>query len=191
MTHRTTGQSWSTSGTSDSLSADWGGQASDGTPFAQGACDVVFSAHGLPDVSTAVWVAHQKDLRTADKNWLIVDDFTAATLSPNLGAWSSFDNSSKSGTATVSNFGVSGTGFNRGLFFNYDLGVDGFQYCGAEWDVGSWAGIAGVQKITYRAKSDHYPLIIDYYLLHQTSPTITITTFWILSARLGRPTPII
>jgi endo-1,4-beta-D-glucanase Y len=166
ITQRTSGQTWSTSGSSDSLSAVWGGQASDGAPFAQGACDVVFSAHGLSDVSTAVWVAHQKDIRSPDGKWLIVDDFAAPTLSPNLGAWSSFDNSSAGGDAKISNFGVSGAGADRSLQFDYNLGTPnlGYNYCGVGWDANGWTGLQYVTRVTYRLKASHSIILDDYVL---------------------------
>jgi len=166
ITSRDSGETWSTSGSSDTLSADWGGQTNGGASFPQGVCDVVFSAHGLPDVSVPVWVAHQKDIRTPDGNWLIVDDFAAPTLSPNLGAWSSFDNSSAGGDAKVSNFGVSGTGSDRSLQFDYNLGTPNLQYnyCGASWDANGWTGLQYVTKVTYRLKASHSIIVDDYVL---------------------------
>lgn len=165
ITHRTTGQTWSTSGSSDTISADWGGLATNGSLFAQGACDAVFSARGLDPVSIPLWVAHQKDLRTPDGKWIVVDDFPSSTLSPNLGSWSSFDNSSKGGTARISNLAVGAAGPNHGLGFSYDVGQNGYQFCGLSWNSEGWAGLAGVQKVSFRAKADHAPLYLDFYLV--------------------------
>ena len=166
ITSRDSGETWSTSGSSDTLSADWGGQTNGGAPFPQGVCDVVFSAHGLPDVSVAVWVAHQKDIRTPDGNWLIVDDFAAPTLSPNLGAWSSFTDA-PGGTSTVSNFGVSGSGTDRSLQFDYDLGAtpdNNWNFAGAAWDSQGWTGFQYATKVSYRMKASH-KVVVDYFLV--------------------------
>lgn len=166
ITSRDSGETWSTSGSSDTLSADWGGQTNGGASFPRGICDVVFSAHGLPDVSVAVWVAHQKDIRTADGNWLIVDDFAAPTLSPNLGAWSSFTDA-PGGTSAVSNFGVSGTGSDRSLQFDYDLGAtpdNNWNFAGAAWDSQEWTGFQYATKVSYRMKASH-KVVVDYFLV--------------------------
>jgi len=165
ITHRTTGQTWSTSGTGDTLLATWGGQTNGGTQFSQGACDVVFAVHGLTSVSVPVWVAHQKDLRTSDKNWLIIDDFVDATLVPNFGAWGSFNNSSSGGNAAVSGMATTGTGSSRAMVFKYDLGTEnlGYNYCGLEWKSSSWTGLQYVTKVTYKLKASHQ-VVVDNYL---------------------------
>jgi endo-1,4-beta-D-glucanase Y len=164
ITHRDSGTTWSASGTGDTLSAVWNGLSSSGGQFPQGACDVVFSAHGLSPATIVVWVAHQKDLRTSDKNWLIIDDFVDTTLVPNFGTWGSFNNSSSGGNAAVSGMATTGTGSSRAMVFKYDLGTEnlGYNYCGLEWKSSGWSGLRCVTKVTYKLKASHQVMVDNY-----------------------------
>lgn len=157
------GKSWSTSGRSAEIQASWTGMDVDGKPFPQGWCQVKTSVRGLPMQWSWVWLGHHRDIRL-DDNWLIVDDFSASSLAPNVGDWRSFNNSSGGGTAKVGPLAPSGTGDSRNLTYTYDLGENGYQYCGLEWTSSGWGGFASTTKVRFSAKADH-PTVVDLYLM--------------------------
>lgn len=157
------GTTWSTSGRSAEIAATWNGFDLAGKPFPQGWCLVTVSVRGLPASIGWVWLSHHRDIRQSS-SWVIVDDFAASTLAPNLGAWTTFNNSSNGGTAKVGPLVPSGTGADRSLTYTYDLGQNGYQYCGLEWNSSGWAGLGASTKISYRAKADH-KTVMDLYLL--------------------------
>ncbi len=177
------GRTWSASGRSDSVKAVWNGYDADGKAFPQGWCLVKTSVRGLPLEWSWVWLSHHRDIRLGT-DWLVVDDFAASGLAPNVGSWGSFNNASGGGTAKVGPLAPSGTGADRSLTYTYDLGVNGYQYCGLEWRASGWAGLGATNKVRYRAKADHRT-VVDLYLV-QTDigddnyfhVLDTITTSW-------------
>jgi len=157
------GQTWSVSGRSDTVKATWNGFDAEGKAFPQGWCLVKTSARGLPLELSWVWLGHHRDIRIGT-DWIVVDDFASSGLSPNVGAWGSFNNASGGGTAKVGPLTPAGTGTDRALTYTYDLGVNGYQYCGLEWRASGWAGLSYTTKVRYRAKADH-PTVVDLYLV--------------------------
>jgi len=172
---------WSTTGLSTAVAANWNGASSTGKPFPQGWAQVTIHCGNLDDLVFNVWVGHQRDLRTADGSWLIIDEFPTSTLSPNLGAWRTFNNADKGGTASVTNFGVTGTGTEAALGYDYNLGENGYQYCGGAWDAAGWTGIAGVQKLTYRMRAKART-VVDLYFVQ---PDITDDNYWHVYDTIG------
>lgn len=161
--HYPSNTEWSYSDRSDSLSLDWNGMDASGKPFPQGWCAVIASLPGKPDEIRWVWLSHHRDLRV-ENTWLLIDDFSAPTLSANLGAWGAFDNAHAGGTAKVGPLAPSGPATERVLTWDFDLGTGGYQYCGLEWSKAGWPGLAFVDKIRYRAKAAQ-PTVIDFHLV--------------------------
>ncbi len=151
---------WSANGNTDSVVAVWNGQTTSGKAFPQGWFWVDVHAGNLDNFAFRGWVGHQRDIRSSDKQWLIVDEFAASSLSPNLGAWKTFNNSDKGGSAKVTNFGVT----SGALGFDYDLGENGYQFCGAAWEPSGWSGFTGVKTITYRMRA-RARTVVDFYLV--------------------------
>ncbi len=151
---------WSASGNGNSVVAIWNGQTTNGKAFPQGWVWIDVHAGNLDDFAFRIWVGHQRDIRTADKQWLVVDEFATPTVSPNLGAWKTFNNADKGGTAQVTNFGIS----SGALGFDYDLGENGYQFCGAAWEPSGWSGFPGVKKLTYRMRAKART-VVDLYLV--------------------------
>jgi len=177
------GHSWSVSGRSDTVQTSWNGFDGEGGMFPQGWCQVLVAPKGLPMQWQWVWLGHHRDIRLAT-DWLVVDDFSGATLAPNLGAWGTFNNSSSGGSANVGPLAPSGTGTDRSLSYTYDLGANGYQYCGLAWNANGWAGLSATTKVRYRAKADHNT-VMDLYLVQSdiTDDNYfhvldTITTSW-------------
>ncbi len=163
ITHYLTKAEWSTSDHSATISLDWNGIDAAGNPFPQGWCGVAVTIPGKPVEFHWVWLSHQRDLRV-ENSWLLIDDFSGPTVSPNLGAWGTFDNAKAGGTAKVGPLAPSGSAPNRALVWDFNLGVGGYQYCGLEWGRSSWTGMNFVDKIRYRAKAAQ-PTVIDFHLL--------------------------
>lgn len=177
------GPMWSTAGRSEGIDISWNGYDLDGKPFPQGWCFVKVKAGSLPTQVGWAWLSHHRDIR-ASSDWIVVDDFSASTLSPNLGSWGTFDNSSNGGSAKVGPLAPSGSGSDRSLTYTYDLGENGYQYCGLEWDAKGWTGLANSTKIRYRAKADHRT-VMDLYMVQSDIPDHnyfhvldTLTTSW-------------
>ncbi len=183
VTHHATGAAWSYSDRGQNISVDWTGFDAAGKRFPQGWCLVRVSARGMTDAVQWVWLAHHRDLRL-DATWLLVDDFSGPTLQPNLGSWSTFNNSKGGGNAKVGPLVPSGTGAESHLPWTFDLGTGGYQYCGVEWQSGGWAGLAGADKISFRAKAAQ-KTVVDFHMM-QTNITDdnyfgaldTLTTTW-------------
>jgi len=177
------GVSWSASGRSEAIDVAWNGFDANGNPFPQGWCLVTTSVRGLSSRLGWVWLSHHRDIRLST-DWIIVDDFSASSLSPNVGAWGTFNNSSNGGTANVGPLAPSGTGTDRALTYTYDLGENGYQYCGLAWNSNGWAGLSSTTKVRYRAKADH-KTVMDLYLVQSDigddnyfHVLDTITTSW-------------
>ena len=161
---------WSAAGMSDSVVARWHGQTSTGAGFGQGWVWIDVHAGNLDDHAFRAWVGHQRDLRTADKQWLVVDDFQGSGIAPNLGAWRTFDNADKGGSAKVSNFGVR----DGALAYDYDLGENGYQFCGVAWEPSGWSGFGAVKKISYRMRAAA-KAVVDLYF---AQPDIGDDNYW-------------
>lgn len=177
------GAIWNVSGRSDSINVAWNGFDAGGKPFPQGWCLVTVSPRGLAQRQSWVWLSHHRDIRLSS-DWIIVDDFSSSSLAPNVGAWSSFNNSSNGGTAKVGPLAPSGTGTDRSLTYTYDLGENGYQYCGLSWESNNWASLPATSRIRYRAKADH-KTVMDLYLVQSDigddnyfHVLDTITTSW-------------
>ena len=126
-------------------------------------CAVIASLPGKRDELRWVWLSHQRDLRV-DNAWLLVDDFSGPVLSPNLGAWGTFDNARGGGTAKVAPLAPSGPVSERVLAWDFNLGTGGYQYCGLEWSGSGWTGLGFADKIRYRAKAAQ-KTVIDFHLV--------------------------
>jgi hypothetical protein len=161
--HYASGAEWSYAERSETVSLDWNGMDAAGKPFPQGWCSVAASLPGRPDEVRWVWLSHHRDLRV-DGDWLLIDDFSGPSLSANLGAWGSFDNARAGGTAKVGPLAPSGSGDERALTWDFDLGTGGYQYCGLEWNAAGWPGLAFADRIRYRAKAAQ-KTVVDFHLV--------------------------
>jgi hypothetical protein len=161
--HHVSKVEWSYSDRGETISLDWNGMDAAGKPFPQGWCAVIASLPGKVDEYRWVWLSHHRDLRV-QTNWLLLDDFSGPTLSPNLGAWGAFDNAGAGGTAKLGPLAPSGAPAERILTWEFNLGKGGYQYCGLEWSRAGWAGQPFVDKIRYRAKAAQRT-VIDFHLV--------------------------